>query len=42
MNEVLVGILRVEAIDLVAVMGYEEIEELIQEVLDFDDGRIGE
>ena len=42
MNEVVVGKCLVEAIDLVAVVGREEIEDLVQEVLNFDDGFIRE
>jgi hypothetical protein len=42
MNEVVAGHVVVEAIDLVAVMSREEIEDLVQEVLDFDDGFVRE
>ena len=37
MNEVVVGEVIIEAIDLMAVMGRGELEDLVQEVLDFDD-----
>jgi hypothetical protein len=42
MNEAVVGKVLVEAIDLMAVMSREEIEEFVQEVLNFDDGFIRE
>lgn len=42
MNEVVVGTIFVEAMDLVAVVSLEEMEDVVEEVMDLDDGLIGE
>ena len=42
MDEVVVGSIRVEAMDLSAVMGFEEIEEVVEEIVNLDDGFIGD
>ena len=42
MNEVVEGAIRVEAMDLGAVVGFEEQKEVGEEVVDLDDGFIGD
>ena len=42
MDEVVEGSILVEAKDLSAVMGFEETKEVVEEVVDFDDGFIGD
>lgn len=42
MKEVVVGVIVVEALNLVAIVSREEFEDLVEEVLYFDDGLIGE
>ena len=40
MNKVVARSILIEAMDLSAVMGFEEIDEVIKEVMDLDDGFI--
>ena len=42
MDEVVEGSILVEAMDLSAVMGFEETEEVVEEVVDLDDGFIAD
>jgi hypothetical protein len=42
MDEVVAGSILVEAMDLSAVVGFEETEEVVEEVVDLDDGFIGD
>lgn len=42
MGEVFVGSILVEAMDLRAVMGFEETKELVEEVVNLDDGFIAD
>ena len=42
MDEVVEGSIFVEAMDLSAVMGFEETKEVVEEVVDFDGGFIGD
>jgi hypothetical protein len=42
MHEVVVGALFVEAMDLGAVVRFEEMKEFVEEVVDLDDGLIGD
>jgi hypothetical protein len=42
MDEVVEGTILVEAKDLRAVMGLEEAKEVVEEVVDLDDGFIGD
>ena len=42
MNEVMEGSVLVEAMDLAAVMRFEEMKEVVEEVVDLDDGFIGD
>lgn len=42
MDEVVEGSILVEAMDLSAVMGFEETKEVVEEVVDLDDGFIAD
>ncbi|MGP1680376.1 MAG: hypothetical protein ACTS8S_08640 [Giesbergeria sp.] len=42
MGEVVVGPILVEAMDLSAVMGFEEAKEVVEENVDLDDGFIAD
>ncbi len=42
MNKVVARSALIEAMNLSAVMGFEEINEVVEEVMDFDDGLIGD
>lgn len=42
MNKVVARSPLIEAMYLSAVMGFEEINEVVEEVMDFDDGLIGD
>lgn len=42
MNETVEGSILVEAVDLAALMGFEETKEITEEVVDLDDGLIGD
>jgi hypothetical protein len=42
MDEVVEGSILVEAMDLSAVMGFEETEEVVEEIVDLDDRVIGD
>lgn len=42
MDEVVEGSIVVEALDLSAVMGFEETKEVVEEVVNFDDRFIGD
>ena len=42
MNKVVARSILIEAMNLSAVMGFEEINEVVEEVMDFDDGLIGD
>ncbi len=41
-DEVVERSIRVEAMDLSAVMGFEETKEIVEEVMDLDDGFIAD
>lgn len=42
MNEFVEGAILIEAMDLGAVLGFEEAKEVAQEIVDLDDGLIGD
>lgn len=42
MDEVVVGSMLVEAMDLSTVMGFKETKEVVEEIVDLDDGFIGD
>ena len=41
-DEVVEGSILVEAVDLSAVVGFEETKEVVEEIVNFDDGFIGD
>ena len=42
MGEVVEGSILLEAMDLSAVVGFEEMKEFVEEIIDLDDGFIGD
>jgi hypothetical protein len=42
MDEVVEGSILVEAMDLSCVVGFEEAKEVVEEIVDFDDGFIAD
>lgn len=42
MNKVVARSILIEAMYLSAVMGFEEIDEVVEEVMDLDDGLVGD